>query len=248
MAFTAFCLCASGLYLINDLLDLPEDRQHPQKRHRPFASGALSPERAVFLIPLLLSGAAIMTLALPSGFAALLGCYLVLMLVYSLKLRDIAYFDVATLGLGYALRVVGGATAADLTVSPWLLVFCFLFFAGLAVLKRYADLVAHRAVRGDEGCVHAYSAKDGTKLAILAASDNGAALLLLVYHYEMVGDFQGRHVLLWGVPLLLVIWLIHMWRMARHGRIADDPVVFALKDRTSLVIGAASAIALLAAA
>ena len=248
LAFLAFSLCASSLYLINDMFDLAEDRRHPRKSQRVLASGQLALADALLLIPLLWLGAAMVASRLPLSFVAVLAAYFALMLAYNLKLRDLAYLDVATLGGGYALRVVAGAAAASLALSPWLLAFCFLLFVGLAVLKRYADLMTIRAAKGDGARVHAYSAGDGGRLAILGCGGNGAALLLLAYHYATDDNLQGRHILILAMLPLILIWLAHMWLMAWRGRIVDDPVAFALADRISAVIAMLSVITLLVAA
>ena len=247
LAFVAFCLCASGLYLLNDLFDLPEDRRHPHKRQRVLASGQLRLGSALMLVPLLLLGAGAVAWTLPSPFLAVLGVYLALMLAYNLRFRDIPVADVATLGAGYALRVIGGAAATNLGVSPWLIGASFLFFTGLALLKRYADLVVMRSHYGDGARVHGYFSRDAPWLAVFGRASSYSALLLLGYHSAFVGNLHGRHELIWVVLVLLSLWLTHMWYMAARGRIIDDPVVFALTDRESQIVGGLAVIALLAA-
>lgn len=246
LAFLAFSLCASALYLLNDLFDLADDRRHPHKSQRMLASGQLTLAQALLLIPFLLLGAAIVASALPPLFGAVLGLYFLLMIAYNLKLRDIAYLDVATLGLGYTLRVLGGAAAAGLPLSPWLLGFCFLFFAGLALLKRYADLVTLRAVKGDGARAHAYTVPDLRRIAALGSISGYVAVFLLAFHSATL-PLPTRDALIWPVLALLLIWVTHMWVMARKGRIVDDPVAFALTDRVSRIVAVLSAATLLAA-
>jgi 4-hydroxybenzoate polyprenyltransferase len=247
LAFAAFALCASAIYLLNDLLDLEEDRHHPYKSRRVLASGRLPLLRAALLVPPLLVAASCLSWLLPWNFALALGVYFVLMLAYCVRLRDIAYLDAATLGVGYTMRVLGGAAAAGLPVPSWLLAFCLPFFTGLALLKRYADLVTMRAAKGNGVRVHGYRTGDGPAIAAAGCSASGGSLLVLAGYFLLAIHPHGREQLLWLVPAALSLWLAHMWRMAARGRLVDDPVAFSLHDPTSLVTAAVSGIAILVA-
>ena len=141
LAFVAFSLVASSVYVINDLLDLSEDRQHPTKRNRPFASGALPLWYAPFLLVALLLGAGLVTvLFLPTDFALVLGIYVALTFAYSLKLKGAILIDVLTLAGLYNLRIIAGSAATAISPSVWLLGFSLFFFLSLAMVKRYAEL------------------------------------------------------------------------------------------------------------
>lgn len=247
VAFLAFSLCASSIYLLNDLVDLPHDRAHPHKKHRMLASGQLSIARAVALIPLLLFAAVALGLTQPLAFLGVIGAYSLLMLAYCLRLRDVVVLDIVTLAAGYALRVLAGAAATNLAAPPWLLASCLLFFAGLALLKRYAELVAMQALPGTEVQAHAYRGRHDRLVALFGCASGYLAVFVLALHTAVEPHFDARTGLVWIVLLLLGYWVTHMWLMAKRGLISNDPVGFALRDPVSRAVAVATATSLLVA-
>ena len=152
LAFVAFGLCASSVYLLNDLLDLPHDRLHATKRRRPFASGALSPAAAPGLMAGLLGLTLGCTALLPAGFLGMLALYYAVTLAYSFVLKRRAVWDVVTLAGLYTLRIFAGAAATAIPISPWLLAFSLFLFFCLAVVKRLTELTLFvRAGAGEPG-------------------------------------------------------------------------------------------------
>jgi 4-hydroxybenzoate polyprenyltransferase/phosphoserine phosphatase len=247
LAFAALSLCASSVYLLNDLLDLPDDRRHPHKQDRMLASGHLPIGHAPVLTPVLLLGAALLSLAQPPFFFAVIGLYYLLMLAYCLKLRDLVAWDVLALAAGYSLRVVAGGVAADVVVSSWLMVSCFFLFLGLALLKRYSELVMMRSLRGPEGRVHAYPVAGGEQVAIYGRLSSYLALVLFAIYLGVERSSYARYELNWIFWVLLLFWVTRMWLIAGLGRIRNDPVTFALTDRVSQVIGLLMAMTVLVA-
>lgn len=245
LAFASLCLCASSVYLLNDLLDLPEDRRHPHKKQRMLASGRLPVTHALALIPLLLAGAVLLGLAQPPLFLAAIGIYLLLMLGYCLRLRDIKVMDTLILAAGYTLRIVAGAIAVALPIASSLLVMCFLFFFGLALLKRYAELGIMRRLVGTAGQARGYAAIHSGRVAFAGCLTSYLALALFAVKVDQVQGFAGTVTLLpiWSFCTLLLVWLSYMWVMAGCGRIRSDPMSFAVADFTSraviLLMGAA---------
>ena len=153
LAFAAFCLASSAVYLFNDLRDREEDRRHPLKRHRPIASGALSVPVAVAADLVLAAAALAIALTFGGVFATLLAVYLAINLLYSSGLKHIVILDVMAVSSGYVIRVLAGAEAIDVEVSRWLLL-CTIFLALFLIFsKRRHELVlladeaaGHRAV------------------------------------------------------------------------------------------------------
>jgi 4-hydroxybenzoate polyprenyltransferase len=243
LAFVAFSLCASSTYLVNDLFDLPNDRRHPRKKNRPLASGQLAPTHAIALLLLMFAGGLAIALLLPWAFFGVLLLYCVLTLAYSLRLKDIAVVDVLVLAGFYGLRVVAGVAALDIALSAWLLACCLFLFFSLALVKRYAELMAMRAVRGSKARARAYLFEDRELLAALGGASGYLSVLVLAI-YATSGPVQGAlgQYLVWALGGLLLYWITYMWLMAHRGRMDDDPLVFALKDRSSRVV-----VALLAA-
>ncbi len=237
LAFVAFNLCASGLYLLNDLLDLPADRCHPHKKDRMLASGRIRLVHAVVMMPLLLVAAFAIAWPLSVAFAGVLALYAVLMIGYSLKLKDIPLVDVLVLAAGYALRVAGGAAAVEIRISAWLLTLCMFLFFSLALIKRFAELVVLQAAAGATG-VHArgYVIQDKTLLLVLGIASGFLAVMVLALYTntEISQRLYARHDYFWGICLLLLYWISYLWMMATRARIVGDPVMFALSDRSSL--------------
>jgi len=236
--FGAFCLCASAVYVLNDLRDAPADRLHPHKRFRPIASGRL-PERFALILVLMLLAAAAMTVW-PLGVrpAAALALYLTLMVGYTLGLKEVVLLDAFVLAAGYALRVVAGGLAVDIEPSPRLLAFCIFLFVSLALVKRYAELALLRLSDGAAAHARAYLLQDQEYIVALGTSCGALAVLVLALYMssETVARLYSRSGLIWLTCVLLLYWISHMWLMAHRGRMTDDPLVFAVRDRLSLAL------------
>jgi 4-hydroxybenzoate polyprenyltransferase len=241
-----FSLAASGVYLLNDLFDLPADRRHPHKKARALASGRVPLPHALLLLPALWLAAALLALALPLPFLGALGIYAAMMLAYSIRLKDIAIVDALTLAVGYSLRIYAGSLVVAVPVSPWLLVCSTSLFFGLALLKRYAELVSLRPGLGPRGRVRGYGVGDATLIAGLGTAADLIAVTLLAL-YPVVESPGKPSSAVWLLSTLLLFWTGHMWLMAHRGRIHDDPVSFALRDPISRAFGVATAAVLLLA-
>ena len=238
LAFVGMCLAASSVYLLDDLVDLPRDRSHPHKRERPIASGAIPATNAVVVLVLLWLGTIAAAVALPIGYRLVLAAYIALMLAYVLRVRDLRAVDALLLGCGYTLRILAGSAAMGIAVSAWLLICSTLLFFSLALLKRYAEL-ALVGVLVDAGAQsHGYQASDAPMVAAVGRVAGGAAMAVLaLYPLAEPAVHPGRW-LIWCGCLLTLFWMQRLWRLAGERRIRDDPVMFALKDRQSLVVGA----------
>lgn len=250
-AFVALSLCASGTYVVNDLLDRQHDRQHPTKRHRPFASGALSTGTGIALAIGLIGGAfALAAITLPTAFLIALGAYTVTTLAYSLRLKTVALLDVLVLAGLYALRVVAGGAATGIPLSEWLLAFSLFFFLGLALLKRYTEL--RQIETGATSAAHGrgYVADDAALVRALGpACGLLAVLVLALYMASPEVQTLYTHSSWLGLVLPAVLyWTMRMWLLAHRGRMHDDPVFFAVKDGVSYGVVAMVAIVLTFAA
>jgi 4-hydroxybenzoate polyprenyltransferase len=244
LAFLAFSLLASGTYILNDLLDLRADRRHPRKRSRPFAAGHLQVRHGVLALVLLIAGGiAIATLVSPLFVAATVA-YLFLTVSYSLWWKRIAVFDVFVLALLYTLRILAGAAAVTVVPSFWLLAFSMFVFLSLAVLKRFVELRAigpQSMVGAAEG--RGYLAGDVTVLSSLGVAAGVVAALVLALYVDNPGthDLYTKPWLIWLVCPMFLYWISRTWLKAHRGEVHDDPVVFALTDRISLLIAALTA-------
>ncbi len=237
-AFFLFGLCASGGYIANDLLDLDADRVHPRKRLRPFASGDIPIVHGVVAAPLLIVGSLVIaSLTLPVLFAATLFLYLATSLWYSVALKRIAMVDVLTLAGLYSMRIVAGGAAVAIMPSFWLLAFAMFLFLSLAAAKRYAELrTAHDAGKADAPG-RGYSVADLPLLQSSGLAAGYLAVLVLALYINSEAETMYRFPeLLWLLCPLLLYWMNRVWLRTSRGRMHDDPVVFALTDRPSLLV------------
>ena len=237
-AFVAFCCCASAGYLINDLLDLQADRQHPQKRLRPFASGRLPLAYALVTAPVLVVVGCVLAGMLSLLLLLIVLSYLTLTLAYSLELKRVALLDILVLASLYTLRMVAGAAAIVVWPSVWLLGFSMFLFTSLAFIKRYAELVIMRSLEGDHATARGYQLSDAELLASKGTASGYAAVLVLALYIASgaVKANYSRHQLIWLVCPLLLYWLGYLWLIAHRGKMFHDPLVFALRDRTSRIL------------
>lgn len=247
--FIAFSLCASAVYLMNDLRDAQADRQHPHKRLRPIASGRLPSGVACALVPVLLIASATAAWPLGAKPAAALAAYLGLMIAYTLRVKAIVLLDALVLAGGYALRVLAGGLAVAIIPSPRLLAFCIFLFFSLALVKRYAELALLRLRDGPAAHARAYLLEDQEFIVALGTSCGALSVLVLALYMssETVVRLYSRGGFIWLTCVLLLYWISHMWLTAHRGRMTDDPLVFAVKDRLSaaliLLMGATAWIA-----
>jgi 4-hydroxybenzoate polyprenyltransferase len=237
-AFIAFSLCASAVYLLNDLHDASADRMHPHRSQRPIASGRLPRSLALALVPVLL--AATLAAAWPLGVkaGAALAAYLALMIVYTLRIKAIVLLDALVLASGYALRVLAGGLAVAILPSARLLAFCIFLFFSLALVKRYAELALLRLRDGPAAHARAYLLEDQEFIVALGTSCGALSVLVLALYMssETVARLYSRAGFIWLTCVLLLYWISHMWLMAHRGRMTDDPLVFAVKNRVSAVL------------
>ncbi len=242
-AFVAFSLCASSVYLLNDLLDLPHDRLHPTKRNRPFASGALDIRQAPPLIAVSLAAGFAIALFLPVHFLFMLGIYYASTLTYSLGLKRWPVWDVIILAGLYTLRVFAGSAATAIPISPWLLAFSMFLFFSLAVVKRQTELGQHvRQGKTAKISGRGYMPADLDMLRSMAASSGTMAVLVLALYVNSpdIRELYHRPNALWAVCPLVLFWVMRVLMLSNRGEMPDDPVVFALRDRVSLAVGAAA--------
>lgn len=239
LAFVAFSLVASSVYVLNDLLDLGADRVHPRKRNRPFASGALRIQAGTWMVPLLLVLGMGLAAATGPGFLGSLAIYYVLTLAYSLDLKRRTIVDICTLAVLYTLRVVAGGAATGITLSVWLLAFAMFFFFALAVVKRQAELVDGLRSGKVRAQGRSYMVEDLPVISMLATASGFVSVLVMALYVtaDHVTIYYSAPEMLWGICLVLLYWISRIVMMTHRGHMHDDPVIFAVKDRNSQICG-----------
>ncbi|MEA1672445.1 UbiA family prenyltransferase [Nitrospirillum sp. BR 11163] len=249
LAALAFSLAASSAYLLNDLLDLPNDRAHSTKRNRPLASGRLPLIQGAVLAPLLLGVSALCGLGVSTNFLAVLGAYYVITLAYSLHLKRHMLIDVLTLAGLYTMRILAGSAAIDRPSSAWLLGFSVFVFLCLALIKRYIELVGSLKANKGNPKGRGYRLEDLSILSGLASASGYCSVLVLALYFNSpeVHVLYRNPSLLWLACAPLLYWISRLLLLAHRGELHDDPVVFAATDRTSLITGAIMVAIVLAA-
>lgn len=236
--FFAFCLIASSVYMINDLLDLHHDRRHPTKRKRPFASGDLPLWIGFIFVPAFLFSGLTIAYLISFKFFTVASLYFTLTCAYSFKLKSILLIDVMTLAGLYSLRVLAGGVLLDLFISPWLLSFCCFMFLSLALAKRSTELLLFKKSRSDYSIGRNYQLEDISIVQTLglATACIGILVLALYISSPQVSVLYKNPDLLWFICLGLFYWVGRIWILTARGLMNQDPVVFAIKDKTSYIV------------
>lgn len=238
LAFFGFSLCASAIYVLNDLADLAADRRHPRKRFRPLAAGAVPIQHGLVLVPLLLFGGAALGAAIGPSFLAVLGLYVLTTVAYSIELKTYVLIDVIVLAALYTVRIIGGAVAIAVAPSFWLLAFSMFVFLSLALIKRCTELqvVMSSRLRNTHG--RNYLASDLPVMQALGVASGFSAVLVfaLFIDSDNVTENYSRPEILWLLCVSILYWIGRMWVKTAREEMHDDPLVYALKDRGSLVM------------
>lgn len=244
LAFFAFSLCASSVYIANDLLDLESDRQHPRKCKRPFAAGAVPVWHGVLLAPVLLAVSLLVAAQVSSAFLAWLIAYFALTCLYSIKLKQLALIDCLTLAMLYTLRIVAGAAAVDMALSFWLLAFSVFLFMSLAFVKRFAELQVQLLHGKHKAHGRGYLTDDAPLVQMLGVAAGFSSVLVLALYLnseDVLRLYKNPH-WVWGNVPVLLFWISWVWLRAHRGKMHDDPLIFAVKDKASLLAGAVFAL------
>ena len=249
LGFISFSCLASGTYIINDLLDLDADRNHKRKKLRPLASGKISIINAKIVAAILFFFAFGLTSVVDGLFVFVLAGYLILTLIYSFKIKQYIGLDVITLATLYTVRIFAGAVILDVPVSFWLFAFSMFVFLSLALIKRCAELKSFEGQNKTRAIGRDYNVLDYSVLMNLGTSSAMLSVLMFCFYVNsnILTDQYQQPTLLWLIVPALCYWLMRMWIKMHRGEMHDDPIVFSLKDKGSLItIGFIGLIALLA--
>ena len=239
LAFLSFSLCASSVYIANDLLDLESDRRHPRKRQRPFASGQVPILTGVVLAPLLLLLSLAIGWFVEGRFLPWLALYFAITCAYSLGLKRLILVDCLILAMLYTLRIVAGAAAVEMPLSFWLLAFSVFLFLSLAFVKRYAELEVQLLAGKEKVHGRGYYTTDAPLIQTLGIASGYAAVVVLALYLNSDNVMQLYRMpeVVWAAVPVMLFWISWIWMKAHRGLMHDDPLVFAVKDRASLVTG-----------
>jgi 4-hydroxybenzoate polyprenyltransferase len=249
IAFVAFCLCSSAVYLINDLLDLEADRKHSEKYKRPFASGGAPLILGIIAAPILLAFSTGVALPVGMSFLGVLVLYFVVTLAYSFYLKRVVLVDVLILAILYTLRLIAGASVAEEMPSVWLISFSMFIFTSLAMAKRYAELKSLESDPQAWANGRGYRVSDINIIAQLGAASGYISTLVLALYIDsqdVIAVYHNQR-LMWLLCPLLMYWIGRIWLVASRGELNQDPVVFATRDRISYAVFGLGLLIILAA-
>ena len=238
LAALSFSLCASASYILNDLLDIDADRRHAKKRLRPFADGDLSVGTGLGMGVILLAIAFLVAYSLPLAFTGWLILYAISTLTYSLFLKRVVLVDVVLLSGLYTLRLLAGGAAAQVEISPWLAGFSIFQFVSLAMVKRFSELQNNRAQGLSPPGGRGYLLVDTEQLRSLGTASGYAAVVifsLYISSHDVIALYAHAE-RMWLIVPLMILWISRVWLLAGRGLIDEDPVVFAITDRMSLLV------------
>jgi 4-hydroxybenzoate polyprenyltransferase len=244
LVFLAMSLAASATYVLNDLVDIRSDRNHPVKRQRPFARGSLSPMIGLGVAVTLLGLAVVLGQATET--IALLSIYVAVSVVYSVKLKELLLVDIFTLAFLYCLRVFVGGAATGYEVSLWLFAYSAFLFFSLACVKRVAEVVDFGA---EDGSRRAYSRDDFQLLTAMGLSSTfaSAVVLALYIQEQMTLGVYAQPIMLWAIVPLLTFWQCRLWFSTARGYIKGDPILYAAGDWVSQLVATVAVLLLVLA-
>jgi 4-hydroxybenzoate polyprenyltransferase len=239
IAAACFCITASAVYVTNDLLDIDADRNHATKRLRPLASGCVSKTTAVWLALALLLAAGLLAMRVPLSFALIMLVYFGVSSLYSLYLKTKVILDICTLAGLYTIRLLAGGAATHIRISEWTMAFAMFCFLGLAAVKRYTEL---QAISADTNQLRrrGYERIDQLTVHVLGMTSMMLSVLVLALylHSPEVMVLYRHPEMLWLICPVLLYWFGRIWIIAARGRMHSDPIVFAIRDRVSLLAAA----------
>ncbi len=240
LAFVSFSLCASGIYILNDFLDLQADRIHQNKRFRPFASGQVGIPLGSALMITLIALSLFIAHSISRSFLLVILVYLSLTISYSFYLKRLLMADIVVLAGLYTLRIYAGAVAINVSLSFWLLAFSMFLFLSLAIVKRYTELLLVRNIDpSGKTFARAYHINDMPIMGALGSASGFIAVLVMALYLnsdDMLKLYEHPEIL-WLVCPAMLYWICRIWLLAQRGEVHDDPIVFVIRDSVSRLIG-----------
>ena len=237
LGFLSFGLLASATYILNDILDLKNDRKHITKKYRPLPSGKISIQTGFLIITVLIIAIFFITKKLEeNNFLLLLITYFLLSLFYSLYLKKIVLLDCFLLSIFYTIRIFAGGELVNITPSFWLTTFSIFLFLSLAFLKRYSEISLMQNKQRVLG--RNYYGSDKSLIKMLGINSGYISILVLVLYLnsDTVFKLYQSPEWIWPGVVLFLFWINWIWLKAHRNQINQDPIVFAIKDKVSIVI------------
>lgn len=234
-AFIIFSLIASSIYVINDIVDLKSDQNHPFKKYRPLAAKLITVNHCKILILILLALVTVLLLNVNKEFIMIIISYFILSNLYTFFFKKIVIIDLLILSLLYTSRILGGSYIADTSTSLSLLLFSVFFFISLAAVKRLTELV--NIIRFKKKKIHGreYTIKHKKMIYWIAILTGWISILVLIFHINspvVIKQYSFPDIL-WIICFVMLFWISRIIYVSNKGQIKDDPIVYAISDKIS---------------
>lgn len=234
-AFIIFSLIASSIYVINDIVDLKSDQNHPFKKYRPLAAKLITVNHCKILILILLALVTVLLLNVNKEFIMIIISYFILSNLYTFFFKKIIIIDLLILSLLYTSRILGGGYIADTSTSLSLLLFSVFFFTSLAAVKRLIELV--NIIRFKKKKIHGreYTIKHKKMIYWIAILTGWISILVLIFHINspvVIKQYSFPDIL-WIICFVMLFWISRIIYVSNKGQIKDDPIVYAISDKIS---------------
>ena len=230
VAFIAFSICASAVYILNDLRDVEADRQHPRKMHRPLASGAVSTRSAVILMLVLVIAGFILMETLSREAAEILAAYVVMNIAYSFYLKHVAILDIMVIAIGFVLRLSIGSTVNHVPLSMWIVIMTFLLALFLALAKRRDDILIYEETgKAMRKVVDGYSLQFVDIAMSIMASVVVVAYILYTTSAEVMTRLHSENLYL--TVLFVIMGILRYMQIVFVQKDSGSPTRIVLKDR-----------------
>ena len=238
IAFISFSLAASGVYIFNDIIDIENDRKHSSKKKRVLASGIFQKKFGYIIIPLFYISSLSFSFFINKNFVLIIFIYIILNKFYSLFLK-IFLIDCVTLASFYSFRIFSGSEALSIKLSLWLISFSIFIFLSLALLKRYVELNERKKYVNLFTYGRGYKISDKSNLAKMGIIFGFVSSLILIFYIqdEKVFELYREPKIIWLFIPCIFFWINYIWYKAKKGQVNDDPIIFAVKDKISILIG-----------
>ena len=234
-AFIIFSLIASSIYVINDIVDLKSDQNHPFKKYRPLAAKLITVNHCKILILILLALVTVLLLNVNKEFIMIIISYFILSNLYTFFFKKIVIIDLLILSLLYTSRILGGGYIADTSTSLSLLLFSVFFFTSLAAVKRLIELV--NIIKFKKKRIHGreYTIKHKKMIYWIAILTGWISILVLIFHINspvVIKQYSFPDIL-WIICFVMLFWISRIIYVSNKGQIKDDPIVYAISDKIS---------------
>jgi 4-hydroxybenzoate polyprenyltransferase len=231
--FLSFCFVASAGYLINDIRDINYDKLHPLKKNRPLANNEISIFNINIIIFLFLVLSFYTATFVSNIFFYYILFYFLYSILYTFFLKKISIIDIFFLSIFYCIRIFSGAEILNQIISIWLIFFSFIFFSYLASIKRLADLNLLTKKKFKHSY---YQLSDYELLKIITPCLMMASILILFSYLIISSKLIHSQIIGYLIILILIIWNVYLIKQLFRNKINEDPVLFVLKDKTTLIL------------